>query len=95
MSWLDILRGRKPEPTPADLARNRLNVVVSHRRSGEGRADFLPKLQAELVAVVARYVAIDPGKVVVNLEGDGDLSMLEIEIELPEPAAKATGAALT
>ena len=34
-----------------------------------------------------RYVAIDPGKVNVNLDRGGDMSTLAIEIELPAPAA--------
>jgi cell division topological specificity factor len=40
-----------------------------------------------LVAVVARYVAIDPSKVNVHLDRGGDMSTLEIEIELPAPSA--------
>ena len=62
-------------------------------RIGRTREDFLPKLQAELVAVVARYVSIDPGKVHVNLDRGGDMSTLEIEIELPAPSATRLAAA--
>jgi len=36
-----------------------------------------------LIAVVARYVAVDPEKVVVNLERGQGMSALEINIELP------------
>ena len=41
--------------------------------------------------MVARYVAIDPGKVNVNLDRGGDMSTLAIEIELPGPPAAAAG----
>lgn len=87
MSWLDFFRARKPEPPSASQAKERLQIVLAHERIGRTREDFLPKLQQELVAVVARYVAIDPGKVNVNLDRGGDMSTLEIEIELPGPAA--------
>ena len=89
MSWLDYFRGRRQEQAPASAsaAKERLQIVLAHERIGRTREDFLPKLQQELVAVVARYVAIDPGKVNVNLDRGGDMSTLAIEIELPAPAA--------
>ena len=92
MSWLDFFRAaRKPEPASASQAKERLQIVLAHERIGRAREDFLPKLQQELVAVVARYVAIDPGKVNVNVDRGGDLSTLAIEIELPGPAQMVSG----
>ncbi len=93
MSWLDFFRARKaaePDtPPPASQAKERLQIVLAHERIGRAREDFLPKLQQELVAVVARYVAIDPGKVNINLDRGGDMSTLAIEIELPGPKPAA------
>ena len=86
MSWLDIFRSRKPDTTAA-AAKERLQIVLSHERIGRTREDFLPKLQQEIVAVVAKYVAIDPGKVNVSLDRGGDMSTLAIEIDLPGPGA--------
>jgi len=89
MSWLDYFRStRKPDPPTASAAKERLQIVLAHERIGRTREDFLPKLQQELVAVVARYVSIDPGKVNINLDRGGDMSTLAIEIELPGPPAK-------
>jgi cell division topological specificity factor len=91
MSWFDRFFPRKPAegpdapPPPASQAKERLQIVLAHERIGRTREDFLPKLQQELVAVVARYVAIDPGKVNINLDRGGDMSTLAIEIELPGP----------
>jgi len=89
MRWLDFLRARKPEPASAEQAKERLQIVLAHERIGRTREDFLPRLQQELVAVVARYVAIDPTKVNVNLDRGGDMSTLEIEIELPGPKGRS------
>jgi cell division topological specificity factor len=92
MSLLDYFRStRKPEPPTAPAAKERLQIVLAHERIGRTREDFLPKLQQELVAVVARYVAIDPGKVNVNLDRGGDMSTLAIEIELPGPKPARIG----
>jgi cell division topological specificity factor len=94
MSWLDYFRAnRKPEPPSATQAKERLQIVLAHERIGRTREDFLPRLQQDLVAVVARYVAIDPGKVAVNLDRGGDISTLAIEIELPGPQGARAGAA--
>ena len=93
MSWLaDLFRARKPEPASANQAKERLQIVLAHERIGRTREDFLPKLQQEIVAVVARYVAIDPGRVNVSLDRGGDMSTLAVEIELPgpQPARKAS-----
>ncbi|WP_207537161.1 cell division topological specificity factor MinE [Sabulicella rubraurantiaca] len=94
MNWLNFFRAQKREeaqqaPGTAAAAKDRLQVIISHERVSRGRDDFLPKLQQELVQVVARYVAIDPGKVQVNLERGGDFSTLAIDIELPGPKAQA------
>jgi cell division topological specificity factor len=86
MGWLDIFRARRAKaPSSAAQAKERLQIVLAHERISRTREDFLPKLQQELVAVVARYVAIDPAKVSVNLDRGADISTLEIEIELPGP----------
>jgi cell division topological specificity factor len=86
MSWLDFFRGQRKAQPSAAAAKERLQIVLAHERIGRTREDFLPRLQQELVAVVARYVAIDPAKVNVNLDRGGDISTLAIEIELPGPA---------
>lgn len=89
MNWRDFFFPKKAEPAAAPAsasqAKERLQIVLAHERIGRTREDFLPKLQQELVAVVARYVAIDPGKVNINLDRGGELSTLAIEIELPGP----------
>lgn len=85
MSWLDFFKNRKPEPAAASVAKERLQIVLAHERIGRTREDFLPRLQQEIVMVVAKYVAIDPGKVNVSLDRGGDMSTLAIEIDLPGP----------
>ncbi|MES2141599.1 MAG: cell division topological specificity factor MinE [Pseudomonadota bacterium] len=82
MNLLDrIFRGRRK--STASLAKERLQIIVSHERRTENDADFLPKLQRELVEVIAKYVDIDQDQVKVELEKTGNCSVLELNITLP------------
>lgn len=70
----------------APVARDRLQVLLAHERSLSGRADLAALLQQEILAVIARHIAIDPDKVNVRLDRGAQVSTLEIDIEMPEAA---------
>ncbi len=90
MNWIaDLFRARKQEPQTAPQAKERLQIVLAHERIGRTREDFLPKLQQEIVAIVARSVGSAPGRVIVSRARGGDLSPLAIEIDLPGPQQAA------
>jgi cell division topological specificity factor len=82
MSLLDRIFRNRPKNT-ASLAKERLQIIVSHERRTENDTDFLPKLQRELVEVIAKYVDIDQDQVKVELERAGNCSVLELNITLP------------
>ncbi len=88
MSFLSRLLGEK-KPT-ARLAKERLQIILAHERSGRGqlRPNYLPDLQRELIAVISKYVAIRPDDIKVNLERQDHLDVLEVKIELPDAPAK-------
>lgn len=75
---------RPAQKTPAAQAKERLQIVMAHERSGRSGPDFLPMLQQELLAVIAKYVDLDDNKVEVKLDRGSDFSTLEVNIELPE-----------
>ena len=78
-----------PRPS-AVQAKERLQIVMAHERAGRTGPDYLPMLQQELLAVIAKYIDIDQNKVEVKLDRGGDCSTLELNIELPaREAAKA------
>ncbi|KAF1050099.1 cell division topological specificity factor MinE [Xylophilus sp.] len=83
MSLLSFLLGEKKT---ASVAKERLQIILAHERSGRGgsRPDYLPELQRELVAVISKYVAISADDIKVNLERQDDLEVLEVKIELPD-----------
>ena len=86
MSFLSFLLGEKKKT--ASVAKERLQIILAHERSGRGgsRADYLPQLQAELVAVISKYVQISADDIKVSLEKQDDLEVLEVKIELPDAA---------
>ena len=84
MSFFDYFRKR---PKSATLAKDRLSIIVARERAGSSRtgaADYLPQLQQELLAVIARYEKIDLSNVVVSLDRHGGSEVLELNITLPE-----------
>jgi cell division topological specificity factor len=88
MAFFEYFRRR---PKSAALAKDRLSIIVARERVGSrGSApDYLPQLQQELLAVIARYESIDLGAVSVNLDHSGGTDVLELNIILPDkkPAA--------
>ena len=84
MSFLSFLLGEKKKT--ANVAKERLQIILAHERSGRGssRPDYLVAMQRELVAVISKYVSINPDDIRVNLERQDNLEVLEVKIELPD-----------
>ena len=83
MGFLSFFLGEKKNS--ASVAKERLQLILAHERNGRSSSpDYLPQLQRELVAVISKYVAINPDDIKVHMERDGDLEVLEVKIELPD-----------
>lgn len=83
MGFLSFFVGEKKKT--ANVAKERLQLILAHERNGRTRsASYLPELQRELMAVIAKYVSIDPNDIKVQMERQGDLEVLEVKIELPD-----------
>lgn len=82
MSLFSFLLGEKKKT--ASVAKERLQIILAHERTGRTKADYLPALQRELVAVISKYVSINPDDIKVHLERQDDLEVLEVKIELPD-----------
>ncbi|MBQ0131493.1 MAG: cell division topological specificity factor MinE [Comamonas sp.] len=85
MSIMSMLLGEKKKS--ASVAKERLQIILARERVGGGvgmQPDYLPALQRELMAVVSKYVSINPEDIKVHLERQENLEVLEVKIELPE-----------
>ena len=83
MSLFNYLRKRT---STAAVAKERLQIIISHERSQRNTPDYLPKLQEEILAVIAKYVRISRDQVSVNLERMGDNAVLELNVTMPDEA---------
>ncbi len=82
MSILDFLRA-KPKNT-ANIARERLRIIVAQERGSRGGPDYLPLLRSELLEVIRKYVHVGPEAVQINVESEGGQELLELSVALPE-----------
>jgi cell division topological specificity factor len=79
MSLFGFLTRRSTAP----VARDRLQILLSHERAFIGGNDLAATLQEEILRVIAKHIAIDRDKVKVNLERGDSVSTLEIDVEMP------------
>ncbi|WMQ73448.1 MAG: Cell division topological specificity factor [Sodalis sp.] len=83
MALLDFFLSRKK--TTANIAKERLQIIVAERRRGDNEPHYLPQLKRDLLEVISKYVKIDPKMLSVQLEKkNGDISILELNVTLPE-----------
>jgi cell division topological specificity factor len=67
----------------APVARERLQILLSHERVALGPRDLVTILRDELLATIARHIEFDPEKLSVKMERADAISTLEIEVEIP------------
>jgi len=90
---MSILRLFSSRSASAPVARERLQILLAHERGMRGQPDLLMRLREEILAVVSRHVALDPDKVIVKMDRGKHVSMLEVDIELPNELGPALAAA--
>jgi cell division topological specificity factor len=76
----------------APIARERLQILLSHERVESGQSDLVALLQKEILAVVEKHITVDRDKIQIKLERGEAVSMLEIDIEMPISARKPVAA---
>lgn len=87
-SWLRFF---KKSEGSAQTAKDRLQIIVARERTMcSDNPGYLPKLQQELLQVIAKYEKVDLDRVNVSIDKRGDIEVLELSIMLPE-AGEAPG----
>jgi cell division topological specificity factor len=84
---MDLMRFFKAKPKTSSLAKERLQLILAHERIGRNAngteiPDFLPQLQKDLLAVLAKYVKVSDEDVKINVERQDNLDLLEVKIEI-------------
>ncbi|WP_336490254.1 cell division topological specificity factor MinE [Methylobacterium nigriterrae] len=79
MNILSLLSRRDTAP----VARERLQLILAHERAESSRSNLVETLREEILAVIAKHLAIDGEKVSIKAEQREGVSTLDIDIELP------------
>jgi cell division topological specificity factor len=80
MNLLSVLSRRQTAP----VARERLQILLSHERTlVGGGSDLVNLLREEILEVIAKHVKLDRDKVQVKMDRGNAVSTLEVEIEIP------------
>jgi cell division topological specificity factor len=82
MALLSFLFDSKPKT--ANVAKERLQIIIARERSSTVGYDFLPALREELIAVISKYTKVSPDDIKVSLDKQGNLEVLDVNVVLPE-----------
>ncbi len=85
MGIFDFLSQRSKNT--ANVAKDRLRIIIEQGRRERGAPDYLPMLQRELLEVIKKYINVDIEAVKVDLHKDGEHELLDISVTLPEKNA--------
>ena len=84
MNLLNFFSRRSSAP----VARERLQILLAHERGMVGgESDLVSLLREEIVALVRRHVTVERDNIHVKMNCGGDVSTLEIEVEIPSATA--------
>lgn len=80
---MSILKFLLPKKKSASLAKERLQIIISHERSNDKTPDFLPQLRKELVAVIAKYMPLQEDQVNIQMHRQDNHSTIEMNFVVP------------
>jgi len=83
MGIFSFFRSRN-EDHSAKVAKDRLQVLIAHERTGRNGPDYLPMLKQDILNVIKKYVSVGEDQVSVQLETGENCDVLELNITLPE-----------
>ena len=84
MNMTNLIRMLFRRRSPASVARERLQIIVSHESTRNKGPDIMKQLQMELIEVISRYIHVDQDQIKVQLERNGAQSVLELNVTFPE-----------
>ena len=74
----------KRNTTSAPVARERLQVLLAHERTVVGgESDLVAILREEIMAVIAKHMAVPQDNVHIKMDRGASVSTLEVDIQIP------------
>jgi cell division topological specificity factor len=87
MKFFKFLRGRSSAP----VARERLQILLKHERAIGNRSQLVETLRKDVIAAVAKHIAVNPENVGIKLERQANAVSLLIDIEIVTRHSPAAG----
>jgi len=78
MGIFDFLTQRNKNT--ANVAKERLRIIIAQERSTRGAPDYLPLMQRELLEVIRKYVNVEVDAVKDDFVKDGEHDVLDISV---------------
>ncbi|ARD45864.1 cell division topological specificity factor MinE [Colwellia sp. PAMC 21821] len=90
MALLDYFFKKEKQVTTASKAKERLQIIVAHERNSRNKQpDYLPQLTEDILTVLRKYIKVSDESFSINLDKkEGDLNVLELNIELHDELSK-------
>lgn len=87
MALLNFFLSKKK--STANIAKERLQIIVAERRRNNYKPTYILEMKHDILKVIYKYVQIDPEMLTVQFEQkNGDISVLELNVTLPETDGK-------
>lgn len=80
MSMMNLFR----RANSSAVARERLKILLTHERRSACSPELVALIHREVLAAIAKHVAIDPDKVAVEIRREDTMSFLEVNLEIPD-----------
>jgi cell division topological specificity factor len=69
----------RPRPKSADIAAERLRIILAHERRGVN-APLIEQMKEEIIQVVSKFIEVDNRNIEVRLTEDSELEILEVTV---------------
>jgi cell division topological specificity factor len=69
----------RPRPKSADIAAERLRIILAHERRGVN-APLIEQMKEEIIQVVSKFIEVDDRNIDVRLTEDSELEVLEVTV---------------
>ena len=81
MSLFDFLFGKKPQT--ANIAKERLQVIIAHEHESANTLRFLPQMRDEIIQVIEKYLPqIQRENIKIMQETKDNLKVVKVSIPL-------------
>jgi cell division topological specificity factor len=77
----------------APLARERLQILLSHERAICGESDLIGALREEILTALGKHIVVGQDNIAIRMDRGATLSTLEIEVLIPHSGCERVSSA--